>query len=96
MAASSGEIVHRRRLGGVLLWQAENLWNSGYYDRSRIYQIEAVAEINRLADDGDEHAAAMLSAHADAFNPQILKLAADLGKPVDSAPETPSGSDTIH
>lgn len=78
MAAESGKIEHRRYLAGVLLWQASNLWDSGYYQRSRIYQVEAIDLMNGLADDGDEHSAALLSQHAAAFSPAILKCAADL------------------
>lgn len=88
MAAADGSIVHRRKLSGVLLWQAENLWNSGYYERSRIYQVEAVEGMSRLADDGDEHAAAALSRYAGAFDPSILQLASEMARAIDSAAET--------
>jgi len=97
MAAESGEPAHLRKLGGVLLWQSENLWNSGYYERSRIYQVEAVELLNKLADDGDEEAGALIAAYGGAFSPDILRLAADLGRTNDRPPEDGDSSpDTVH
>lgn len=97
MAAECGEFGQRRKLAGVLLWQAENLWSSGYCQRSQIYQTEAVEMMNRLADDGDEDTAALLSQYADAFNPNILKLAADLSRAGNTAsPNAGHPDTTIH
>ncbi len=87
MAVYDGAAVNRRRLAGVLLWQAENLWNCGYYERSRIYQLEAIGIVNALADAGDERAAALLSQYAHAFSPDILKLAAELARGGEDAPD---------
>lgn len=81
MAAADNSISNRRKLGGLLLWQAQNLWSSGYHDRSAVYQAEAVANLNSLADDGDENAAELLANCAGSFSADILKVAAELCRP---------------
>ena len=96
MAATSGEIRHRQKLGGLLLWQSEHFRNIGMSAQSDIYQVEAVAMMTRLADEGDEDCAALLSTCADAFSPKILKLADDLLRVEDEADSLIGGSETKH
>jgi len=96
MAAMSGEVAHRQKLGGVLLWQAQHCQDVGDYIRCQVYQIEGVAIMAKLADEGDEHAAALLTAYGDAFDPKILKLADDLLRTEREADDLTGGSETVH
>lgn len=96
MAALSGEVCHRQKLGGVLFWQAQHCHDARDLVRCQVYQIEAVAIMSRLADEGDEHSAALLTAYAEVFDPKILKLADDLLRLESEADDLIGGTETIH
>jgi hypothetical protein len=97
LASLSGDIMARRKLAGVLMMQAESMHDHGYGAMSRLYQVEAVAMMSGLADDGDKQAGALLAEHAGAFSPDVLKLADELARSVATATDgdTPT-NDTIH
>lgn len=76
MAASHGRIEDRRRLSSVLLICASREARAGNFAADQTYQIEALALIDQLANEGDELSANHLVQYGAAFAPDILQLVA--------------------
>ncbi len=72
LAASHGGSAERLRLAGVLLLMAGMAEQHGQADHSFHAQVEAVAIISDLADEGHEEAARQLQMHAHEVTPQVL------------------------
>jgi hypothetical protein len=76
MACISGEtLARRKRLGAILYLQSKYARELGDAKEAQNYQVQAIVHATKLADEGDEESAALVSALASEMTPNVLAIA---------------------